>query len=108
MQAATTPPTPEQPREQTGSPWHRTSHHEPLHLRIVAHEREILLVGVPGNISIVMVPDQRDPGLPRPPVAPGLVRLAVDHDRPGFGAPERIGPSVEGIGSQWGRSGGLA
>ena len=52
VQAAATPPTPEQPREQTGSPSHRPAHHQPFHLRIVTHEREIPLVGVPGNIGL--------------------------------------------------------
>src|SRR5947209_11626806 len=69
MQAPATLPAPEQPREQTGSPSHRAAHHQALHLRIVRHERAIPLVSIPGNIGVVMVTGQRDPSLPRPPVA---------------------------------------
>jgi hypothetical protein len=100
MQAAATLPTAEQPRKQTGSSSHRAAHHQPLHLGIVAHERTNPLVGLPGNIGVVVVTEQRDPGLPWPPVATGLVRLAVDDGRSGFGPPEGIGPRVEGIGQE--------
>jgi hypothetical protein len=100
MQAAATRPTPQQPGQETGPPSHRAAHHQPLHLRIVAHESQNLLVGVPGNIGVVVVGEQGDPLLPRPAVAAGLVRLAVDHGRAGFGAPEGIGPRVERIGQE--------
>ena len=100
MQATATLPTAEQPRKETGSPSHRAAHHQPLHLRIVVHERTNPLVGLPGNIGVVVVTEQRDPCLPWPPVAAGLVRLAIDDGCPGFGAPEGIGSRVEGIGQE--------
>jgi hypothetical protein len=66
----------------------------------VIHERTNPLVGLPGNIGVVVVTEQRDPGLAWPPVAAGLVRLAVHDGRSGFSPPEGIGACVEGIGQE--------
>ena len=84
----------QQPCEQRFAPAQRAANHLPFHVGVVGDQALVVLVGVPGNVSLVMLCDQDLPLLTRAtkPSPHALTTLLDAH--PSLSAPKDVRPGV--------------
>src|ERR1700747_463095 len=75
----------------------RASHHHTLHLRVIRDLPPVALVGVPIDITIVMLAQQPHPIFPRLLMSAGLLRAAIDYVRASHGPSEGIRAGINRI-----------